>query len=178
MNEQNVAHIARLTLRRLKLALLRPHPRNPRQHPQPGSPEWETLKASLTHDYFDPLVVNVRAPLDLVLVSGHLRHKLLIALGFTDADCVVVEYDEPTHLARMLAANNLLGDNIEVDVRSILSDLKDGEVDLSLAGFTPTQVDSLLAEAQPPDDFPAYDENIPVAHKCPKCSYTWSGKPA
>jgi hypothetical protein len=28
---------------------------------------------------------------------------------------------------------------------------------------------------QPPDEFPEYDENIPVDHQCPRCGYIWSG---
>jgi len=25
-------------------------------------------------------------------------------------------------------------------------------------------------------EFPAYDENIPTEHSCPKCGFKWSGK--
>ncbi len=44
-----------------------------------------------------------------MLVSGHFRCKVLAHLGFTHADVSVVDYDEATHLARMIAANELLG---------------------------------------------------------------------
>jgi hypothetical protein len=33
------------------------------------------------------------------------------------------------------------------------------------------------AEPLPPAEFPAYDEDIETAYTCPKCSYSWSGKP-
>jgi hypothetical protein len=33
------------------------------------------------------------------------------------------------------------------------------------------------AEVKPPTEFPAYDESIPFAYRCPRCSYVWSGKP-
>lgn len=39
--------IAVLRVVRMELRLLKPHPRNPRKHPKPGSPAWEALKRSL-----------------------------------------------------------------------------------------------------------------------------------
>ena len=33
-------------------------------------------------------------------------------------------------------------------------------------------------DAEPPDEFGAYDEDIETEHQCPKCGYVWSGKPA
>ena len=97
---------ASLRIVRMSLSDIKPHPRNPRSHPDPGTPQWEILKKSLDHDYFDPLVVNER---NGMLVSGHLRHKVLQDMEFTHADCSIVDYDEPTHYARLIAANELLG---------------------------------------------------------------------
>jgi ParB-like chromosome segregation protein Spo0J len=31
-------------------------------------------------------------------------------------------------------------------------------------------------EARPPDEFPAFGEDIRTEHQCPKCGYQWSGK--
>ena len=36
--------IASIDLRRFKVSDLKPHPRNPREHPKPNSPLWEVLK--------------------------------------------------------------------------------------------------------------------------------------
>lgn len=124
--------IATLRLVRRRLEELKPHPRNPRKHPAPGSREWEVLKGSLAHDYFDPIVENSRNGL---LVSGHLRHKVLTELGFTHADVSIVDYDEPTHLARLIAANELLG-QWEADLLSALAkDIDAAGIDASLAGW-------------------------------------------
>src|SRR5688572_8315697 len=101
---------AQLTIERLPIGSLQPHPRNPRRHPEPGTPAWEQMKVSLDHDYFDPIVFNRRNGL---LVSGHLRTKVLRESGFTEADCVVVDYEEPVHLARMIAANRGAGEDAE-----------------------------------------------------------------
>lgn len=124
--------IAALTIERKPLADLQPHPRNPRKHPPAGSQAWEALRRSLEHDYFDPLVVNRR---NGMLVSGHLRHKVLLASGFIEADVSVVDYDEATHLARMIAANNLLGEFAD-DVLSILAqEIEQTGISACLAGW-------------------------------------------
>lgn len=32
-------------------------------------------------------------------------------------------------------------------------------------------------EAEPPRDFPSYDDDIATEYECPSCGYSWSGKP-
>lgn len=164
----------KLTVRKLPLSKLQPHPQNPRVHPSPGSPEWETLRASLEHDYFDPLVWNKR---NGFLVSGHLRAKVLEAEGVESVDCVVVDYDEPTHVARMIAANQQVGEFDDGALAAILADCKEP----ALAAMTDAQVAAILADAAepaPPEDFRDVDENLPIEHVCPKCGFQWSGKPS
>ena len=135
--------IASLHVERRPLADLKPHPRNPREHPEPGTEEWEKLKKSLVDAYFDPLVWNVRNGL---LVSGHLRRKILLELRYTVADVVVVDWDEPRHLAKMIAANQGAGKNNRDELRTILEELQVGAVDLGLTGIP----DSMLAKLLPP----------------------------
>lgn len=52
---QNTAAIAALAASFEKLTLplaeLKPHPANPRKHPDPGSREWSVLEGSLKDDY-------------------------------------------------------------------------------------------------------------------------------
>jgi DNA modification methylase len=141
--------VATLDLRRLALADLKPHPRNPRRHPKAGSPKWDALKTSLAADYFDPLVWNER---NGYLVSGHFRTPVLGSLGFTHADVSVVSYDEATHLARMIAANTLLG-AWEVDLLdSLARDLEAAGTNAGLAGLTAKEFAELLGGPEVPDD--------------------------
>lgn len=112
------------------LADLKPHPENPRKHPKPGSAEWKTLESSLAHDYFDPIVLNQRNGL---LVSGHLRTKVLLSLGFTTADVAVVDYDEDTHRARLIAANAQAGKDDADKLDALIASLRTAEVDPVLA---------------------------------------------
>lgn len=137
--------IAKLTFTRMDLADLKPHPRNPRRHPEPGTPEWAALKASLDHDYFDPLVWNKR---NGMLVSGHLRLKVMKESGFTAADVVTVDYDEETHFARMMSANRQQGTDNNLLLTQLLTDMEKKGVSFMLAGFTRDGVDELLARAK------------------------------
>lgn len=137
--------IAKLNFTRMNLADLTPHPRNPRKHPEPGTAEWSALKASLDADYFDPLVWNKQ---NKMLVSGHLRRKVMLESGFTQADVVVVDYDEETHYARMMAANRQQGTDNNLLLTQLLSDMEKKGVSFALAGFTRDGVDELLARAK------------------------------
>jgi ParB-like chromosome segregation protein Spo0J len=129
-----------------------PHPLNPRDHPDPGSAGWETLKRSLAHDYFDPIVFNKR---NGMLVSGHLRVKVLDELGFTEADAVIVDYDERTHLARMVAANKQQGWNNLPRLKDILQDLDAGDLDMeALTGWSMAEVEKLMNQFHVPDPDP------------------------
>jgi hypothetical protein len=114
------------------------------------------LEASLAHDYFDPLVWNTR---NGMLVSGHLRAKVLKSLGFTDADVVVVNYDEPTHLARMIAANKGVGEDDLPRMKELFSELKElDSFDLGLSGFTDGDLAGLLDSSDTSGESPDGEE--------------------
>jgi hypothetical protein len=118
-----------------------PHPKNPRVIPDADSEEVRTLDASLEHDYFDPLIWNKR---NRMWVSGHVRAWRMTALGFTHADVVVVDYDEETHLARMLAANSHSGKNDDDKLDALLASLTASSFDPCLALL------SAIDQAHPP----------------------------
>ncbi|HOW67941.1 MAG TPA: hypothetical protein P5186_16240 [Candidatus Paceibacterota bacterium] len=164
----------KLTVKHLNIEQLKPHPKNPRIHPEPGSAEWESLKASLEHDYFDPIVWNER---NECLVSGHLRAKVLEAEGVQSVDAVVVDYDEPTHEARMIAANQQVGSFDDGLLAELLANCQQP----ALAGMTDAQLAAVLEQTAtdqvPPEDFKSVDESLPTEFRCPKCNYQWSGKP-
>ncbi len=76
----------------------------------------------------------------------------------------------------MLAANQHGGEWETDQLANLLS-----EMDVAgrlLAGFDEEETNRLLASITAPADFPVVDENLPIEHKCPKCGYKWSGKPA
>lgn len=152
--------ILELKVERLELGKLRPHPKNPRKHPKPGSPRWEMLRRSLEHDYFDPLVWNSR---NGMLVSGHFRRSIMEAMKITQADVVVVDYDEPTHLARMIAANRQAGEFEEELLAAISRDIDLAGLDSALAGFDEKEFAMLLEAPDPVDDTEEAEELVSKA---------------
>jgi DNA modification methylase len=139
---------ATLKIERLELSELQAHPRNPRNHPEPGSKEWEALRRSLESDYFDPIVWNKT---NGYLVSGHLRVKVLREAGYDSADAVVKEYDENTHMARMICANQQAGEDDMPALGRLLEELKATDTDSALVGFSEDQIDAILADLNPPE---------------------------
>jgi DNA modification methylase len=164
---------ATLTVKRLPIAKLKPHPRNPRKHPEPGSAEWLTLKKSLESDYFDPIVLNKRNGL---LVSGHLRTKILAESGYTEADCVIVDWTEPVHLARMIAANKVNGENDDQALAEIFKELTADDIDLDLTGFTAEELSDFgfLNGSQEADDEHAAE----LVDKAAELQKKWKTKPS
>jgi len=157
----NPEKIASVCVERRPLSDLKPHPRNPRVHPEPGTEEWEKLSASLGDAYFDPLVWNRRNGL---LVSGHLRRKIFLAEGFTHADVVVVDWEEQRHLARMIAANQSAGKDDRNELAVILEELNVAGFNLALTGLMDADLSKLLPsapEAEPPAQIDVVEGRAP-----------------
>lgn len=150
----NNRKIASVLIKRLPLEKLLPHPRNPRKHPSPGTQEWQQLRQSLDYDYFDPIVWNKR---NGQLVSGHLRKKVLEEMGITHADVVVVDYDDQTHVARMIWANEQAGRRDDTILDGLLRDLRDAKFDLSFTGLSISEIDSFFSADQAKDAPPEMD---------------------
>lgn len=92
--------------------------------------------------------------------------------------------------AYLVAANSLtmFGGWDDQALVELLSDLEDVDPDLlALTRYGTDDLSTLLAnvgsagqgagsgDRQPPEDFPEYDEAIPVEHTCPACGYQFSG---
>ena len=142
-----------------------PHPKNPRKIPAEDSDEIRTLDASLEHDYFDPLIWNKR---NRMWVSGHVRAWRMRVKGYTHLDVVVVDYDEETHLARMLAANAHSGTNDDDKLATLLTSLRESQVDPVLALM------ASLPEAPVP---PGEAEADPQIDRAEELNKIWQVKP-
>lgn len=87
-----------------------------------------------------------------------------------------VDWDAKKEAAANIAANQHGGDFDDRKLQEIITSLDD--IDRDLLGFDEEELQRLLKSVTPPSEFEDVDENIPVQHKCPKCGYKWSGKPA
>lgn len=128
---------------------------NPRKDLKPSDPEYRKLKRSLeTFGYVEPLVWNERSG---NLVGGHQRLKVLLELGYTEIDCVVVNLGDKEERALNVALNRIQGSWDEAKLAELMADLDAGAFDVSLTGFDASEIDELLnrfyAKEAVQDDF-------------------------
>lgn len=89
-----------------------------------------------------------------------------------------VDWDERKEKAANLAANKWSAEWDDSAVRDIIKELGK-EFDVALTGFDAIELAAMnLEPPEAPSEFPIVDQNLPIEHKCPKCGYQWSGKPA
>ena len=78
---------------------------NPRKDLKPGDPEFEKLKRSLEQfGYVEPVIWNKTTG---NVVGGHQRLKVLMAMGMTEIECVVVELSEEKLIIERLEKDGL-----------------------------------------------------------------------
>ena len=78
------------------------------------------------------------------VVGGHQRLKVLMDLGQTEIDCVVVDLDLAREKALNIALNKIQGDWDEDKLAAIMADFDAEAFDVSLTGFDANEVDALL----------------------------------
>lgn len=138
----------------------------------------EVIAGSLKeNEQYAPLVV--QRSTRHVLAGNHTL-KAAISLGWPEIDVVFVDVDDKRARKINISANRTadLGDYDDRLLAELLAQL-DG--DYEGTGFDPQDVDKLadsLGDPEPPDEFPDYDDDIDTEYTCPKCSYSWSGKPS
>lgn len=131
-----------MDIQKIGVSLLNPAAYNPRKDLRPGDKEYEKLKRSLEiFGYVEPVIWNKTTG---NVVGGHQRLKVLMDLGHTEVDCVVVELDTPQEKALNLALNKIQGDWDETKLAELMADLDAGAFDVSLTGFDASEVDALL----------------------------------
>lgn len=117
---------------------------NPRKDLKPGDAEYEKLKRSIEQfGYVEPVIWNQTTGR---VVGGHQRLKVLMDMGMTEVDCVVVEMDEDKEKALNIALNKISGDWDKDKLALLIADLQGADFDVSLTGFEPAEIDDLLKD--------------------------------
>jgi ParB-like chromosome segregation protein Spo0J len=81
---------------------------NPRKDLKPGDVEYEKLKRSIEQfGYVEPVIWNKTTGF---VVGGHQRLKVLLDMGITEVECVVVEMDAEKEKALNIALNKISGE--------------------------------------------------------------------
>lgn len=115
---------------------------NPRKDLKSGDPEYEKLKRSLEEfGYVEPVIWNKTTG---HVVGGHQRLKVLLDMGITEVDCVVVELDAEREKALNVALNKISGDWDKDKLALLIADLQGADFDVSLTGFDPAELDDLF----------------------------------
>jgi ParB-like chromosome segregation protein Spo0J len=131
-----------MNIQKIPAARLNPAAYNPRKDLKPGDKEYEKLKRSIAEfGYVEPVIWNAQTG---NVVGGHQRLKVLLDLGHTEIDCVVVDLDPQREKALNVALNKIQGDWDEGKLASLMADFDAEAFDVSLTGFDADEVDALL----------------------------------
>ena len=131
-----------MQIEKLKTEQLIPSDYNPRKDLKPGDPEYDKLKRSIEQfGYVEPVIWNKTTGR---VVGGHQRLKVLIDMGITEVDCVVVELPEDKEKALNVALNKISGEWDKDKLALLIADLQGADFDVSLTGFDPAELDDLF----------------------------------
>lgn len=144
-----------MLIEKLKVEQLLPAEYNPRKDLKPGDAEYEKLKRSIEQfGYVEPVIWN---KITGKVVGGHQRLKVLLDMGITEVECVVIEMDVDKEKALNVALNKISGDWDKDKLALLISDLQGVDFDVSLTGFEPAEIDDLfkatLQDGIKDDDF-------------------------
>lgn len=134
-----------MQIEKLKIEQLIPADYNPRKDLKPGDPEYDKLKRSIEQfGYVEPLIWN---KVTGRVVGGHQRLKVLIDMGITEVECVVVELPEDKEKALNIALNKISGEWDKDKLALLIADLQGSDFDVSLTGFDPAELDDLFKDS-------------------------------
>ena len=134
-----------MVIEKKNTAELLPAEYNPRKDLKPGDAEYEKLKRSIVQfGYVEPVIWNKTTGR---VVGGHQRLKVLIDMGITEVDCVVVELSEEKEKTLNIALNKISGEWDKEKLALLITDLQGADFDVSLTGFEPAEIDDLFKDS-------------------------------
>lgn len=134
-----------MLIEKIKAGQLIPAGYNPRKDLKPGDAEYEKLRRSIEEfGYVEPVIWNKQTG---HVVGGHQRLKVMLQLGETEIDCVVVDMDEQKEKALNIALNKVSGAWDDDKLASLITDLTESAFDISLTGFDLAEIDALFKDA-------------------------------
>lgn len=134
-----------MKIEKLKTKSLIPADYNPRKDLKAGDPEYDKLKQSIQEfGYVEPIIWNKTTGR---VVGGHQRLKVLLDMGVTEVDCVVIEMDEDKEKALNVALNKISGDWDKDKLMLLITDLQGVDFDVSLTGFDAAELDELFKDS-------------------------------
>lgn len=133
----------KLVRERRPLTSIHPADYNPRKELKPGDPEFQNIQRSLKEfGYVDPIIINK----DGTIIGGHQRASALKSLGYTEADCIVVDLGKQDEKALNIALNKIGGQWDMSLLRDALQDLTLSPVDVSATGYSDDELSVILGD--------------------------------
>ena len=156
----------------VQISSLVPWDRNPRYND--GAVE-SVAKSIQRFGFASPIIARTA---DRRIIAGHTRWKAAMSLGLELVPVRFLDLSDEEATALTLADNKLgeLADWDDAKLAEVLASLGDDGV--SGLGWTGKELAALAASLAPstaPEEFPSFGEDIVTEHRCPKCSYKWSG---
>lgn len=143
-----------MNIQKIKITELKPAKYNPRKDLKPEDEEYQKIKKSITeYGCVIPLVVNK----DMTIIGGHQRLKILEDLGYTEIECVVVDYDKNKEKGCNITLNNenVSGEWDKLKLEELMAELKKEDFNMENTGFSFDEVDDILKDitGSKEDDF-------------------------
>lgn len=155
----------RLKLNYVPIDSLKPFAGNPRKITEQGL---EKIKRSIEeYDFVNPVLAQRGTNM---IIAGHQRIKAARAVGLTEVPVIWLDMDDMTAKAYNIA-DNRLQDEAEWDkhlLGDLFQDIDTGELDLTVTGFDPDEISSLLAADYGPIDLEAYLDELDMSEAIDK----------
>ena len=143
----------------VKISELKPHPRNPRTHPDAAL---ERLAKSIKeYGWTNPVLVSEEG----YILAGHARIKAAEKAGIKEVPIIRLPLKGDRALAYLLADNKLqdMTDWSYPELKDILESLDTGAFDIEITGFDSKEIEDLMTQFHVPEEGLTDDDAVPEA---------------
>lgn len=131
-----------MELTNVKLSELKPHPKNPRVHPD--SAIEKLVKSIQSYGWTNPILLSK----DGYILAGHARSKAAEVAGIEEVPAIILDIEGDIADAYLIA-DNKLQDETDWDLyvlKDLLEELDTGQFDITLTGFDEDEIENLMTQ--------------------------------
>ena len=144
-----------MEIKTVKISELRPHPKNPRVHPDSAIDK--LVRSIKEYGWTNPVLVSA----DGYVLAGHARLKAAEKAGIEEVPVIYLPL-EGAKAEAYLIADNRLQDETDWDyekLKDLLQELDTGELDLELTGFDMGEIEDLMTQFHVPGEI--IEDDVP-----------------